>query len=76
MFLRNLKIYFPEYYKILTEVKIRFQFIDESVILEDWAEMIQLDENSNFKQVRFSPRLDFFVPLIEKEKLDLFYSAR
>ena len=71
----KLKKDFPEYYKILTEVKIRFQFIDESVILEDWAEMIQLDENSNFKQVRFSPRLDF-VPLIEKEKLDLFYSAR
>ena len=71
----KLKKDFPEYYKILTEVKIRFQFIDESVILEDWAEMIQLDENSNFKQVRFSPRLDF-VPLIDKEKLDLFYSAR
>ena len=37
--------------------------------------MIQLDENKNFKQVRFSPRLDF-VPLIDKEKLDLYYSAR
>ena len=37
--------------------------------------MIQLDENNNFKQVRFSPRLDF-VPLMEKEKLDLYYSAR
>ena len=37
--------------------------------------MIKLDENKNFKQVRFSPRLDF-VPLIDKEKLDLFYSAR
>ncbi len=71
----KLKKDFPRYYKILTEVKIRFQFIDENVILEDWAEMIQLDENGNFKQVRFSPRLDF-VPLIEKEKLDLFYSAR
>ena len=37
----KLKKDFPEYYKILTEVKIRFQFIDESVILEDWSEMIQ-----------------------------------
>ena len=70
-----LKKQFPEFYKILTQIKIRFQFIDKSVVLESWAEMIQLDENSNFKQVRFSPRLDF-VPLIEKEKLDLFYSAR
>ena len=71
----RLKKDFPKYYKILTEVKIRFQFIDETVVLEDWAEMIKLDENKNFKQVRFSPRLDF-VPLIDKEKLDLFYSAR
>ena len=37
--------------------------------------MIKLDESGNFKQVRFSPRLDF-VPLIDKEKLELFYSAR
>ena len=71
----QLKKDFPEYYKILTEIKVRFQFIDQSVVLEDWAEMIQLDENEKFKQVRFSPRLDF-VPLMEKEKLDVYYSAR
>jgi len=71
----QLKKDFPDYYKILTEIKVRFQFIDRSVVLEDWAEMIQLDENGKFKQVRFSPRLDF-VPLMEKEKLDLYYSAR
>ena len=71
----QLKKDFPDYYKILTEIKVRFQFIDKSVVLEDWAEMIQLDELGGFKQVRFSPRLDF-VPLIDKEKLDLYYSAR
>ena len=71
----KLKQEFTDYYKILTEVKIRFQFIDQTIVLEDWAEMIQLDESGNFKQVRFSPRLDF-VPLIDKEKLELFYSAR
>ena len=71
----KLKQEFTDYYKILTEVKIRFQFIDQTIVLEDWAEMIQLDESENFKQVRFSPRLDF-VPLIDKEKLELFYSAR
>ena len=37
--------------------------------------MISLDEKGNFKQVRFSPRLDF-VPLMEKDKLELYYSAR
>ena len=71
----KLKQEFTDYYKILTEVKIRFQFIDQTIVLEDWAEMIQLDGSGNFKQVRFSPRLDF-VPLIDKEKLELFYSAR
>ena len=71
----KLKKDFPDYYKILTEIKVRFQFIDQNIFLEDWAEMIQLDENKKFKQVRFSPRLDF-VPLMDKEKLELYYSAR
>ena len=42
---QKLKKDFPNFYKILTEVKVRFQFIDQSVVLEDWAEMIQLDES-------------------------------
>jgi len=71
----KLKKDYPEYYEILTKTKVRFQFIDQDVVLEDWAEMIQLDDQGNFKQVRFSPRLDF-VPLMDKEKLDLYYSAR
>ncbi len=72
---KKLKNDFPDFYKILTEIKVRFQFIDQSVVLEDWAEMIQLDEDGYFKQVRFSPRLDF-VPLLDKKKLELFYAAR
>ena len=56
-------------------MKVRYQFIHQKIVLEDWAEMIQLDENGSFKQVRFSPRLDF-VPLIDKKKLELYYSAR
>ena len=71
----KLKKDFPDYYKILTEIKVRFQFIDQNVFLEDWAEMIQLNELGDFKQVRFSPRLDF-VPLMDKEKLELYYAAR
>ena len=71
----KLKKDFPDFFKILTEIKVRYQFIDKDVVLEDWSEMIQLDENQNFKQVRFSPRLDF-VPLMDKEKLDLYYAAR
>ena len=71
----KLKKDFPVYYKILTKIKIRFQFIDKNIFLEDWAEVIALDELGKFKQIRFSPRLDF-VPLIDKEQLDLYYLAR
>ena len=70
-----LKESFPKYYEILTKTKVRFQFIDKDIVLEDWAEMIQLDDHGEFKQVRFSPRLDF-VPLMNKKNLDLYYSAR
>jgi len=66
---------YKEYYEVLTKTKIRFQFVDDTVVLDSWAEMIQLDEQKKFKQVRFSPRLDF-VPLMEKNKLELYYSAR
>ena len=65
----------PEFYNILTKVKVRFQFIDRDVVLEDWSELIKLDEDKKFKQVRFSPRLDF-VPMLEKKELDLYYKAR
>ena len=37
--------------------------------------MIKLDEKGEFKQVRFSPRLDF-VPLMDSEKLETYYAAR
>ena len=71
----ELKKEHPSFFQILTEIKVRFQFVDDNVVLEDWAEMIQLDENKRLKQVRFSPRLDF-VPLMDKEKLEFYYAAR
>ena len=71
----ELKKEHPSFFQNLTEIKVRFQFIDDNVVLEDWAEMIQIDENKRLKQVRFSPRLDF-VPLMDKEKLELYYAAR
>ncbi len=71
----RLKIENPEYYNILSQIKIKFKFIDKNVVLEDWSELIHLDEEKNFKQVRFSPRLDY-VPILEKNKLDLYYKAR
>ena len=43
--------------------------------MEDWSELIKLNDDKTFNQVRFSPRLDY-VPILEKEKLDLYYKAR
>ena len=37
-------------------------------MLEDWSELIHLDDEKNFKQVRFSPRLDF-VQLSNTQKI-------
>jgi len=71
----NLKKEDPKAYKILSEIKVRFKFTDRKVVLEDWSELIHLDNNKEFKQVRFSPRLDY-VPMLEKKKLDLYYKAR
>ena len=71
----DLKNEFKEYYEILTKIKVKFKFIDKEVILEDWSELIKLDEKGEFKQVRFSPRLDY-VPILNKEDLDLYYKAR
>ena len=64
-----------DFYKILSEVKVKFKFIDKDVVLEDWSELIKLNDDKSLKQIRFSPRLDF-VPILEKEKLDLYYRAR
>ena len=71
----DLKIENPDLYKILTEVKVKFKFIDKEVVLEDWSELIKLNDDKTFKQVRFSPRLDY-VPVLDKEKLDMYYRAR
>jgi len=71
----ELRSKFPEFYEILTEVKVRFKFIDKEVILENISPLIELNDDKSFKQVRFSPRLDY-VPILDKEKLDLYYQAR
>tara|TARA_B100000035_G_scaffold123484_1_gene105032 strand:- start:4423 stop:5526 length:1104 start_codon:yes stop_codon:yes gene_type:complete len=71
----DLKDQNPEFYNILTEVKVRFKFIDKDVILENTSPLIELYDDKSFKQVRFSPRLDY-VPILDKKKLDLYYEAR
>ena len=65
----------PEYFKILTKIKVKFKFTDKDVVLENKGELIELDEKNNFKQIRFSTRLDY-VPPLEKKQLDIYYKAR
>ena len=64
-----------EYFEILTKIKVKFKFTDKDVILENRGELIELDEKNNFKQIRFSTRLDY-VPPLEKDQLDTYYKAR
>ena len=71
----DLKSDHPKFYKILTEIKVKFKFVDKEVVLENWSPLIELCDDKKFKQVRFSPRLDF-VPILDKDKLDLYYKAR
>ena len=70
-----LKKKYPELFKILTKTKVRFRFVDKTIILENWGELIELDQENKVKQVRYSTRLDY-VPAIEKKELEKFYEAR
>ena len=65
----------PKYFEILTRIKVKFKFTDKDVILENRGELIELNELGNFKQIRFNTRLDY-VPVLEKNQLDLYYKAR
>ena len=62
-------------FDILTTTEILFRFTDKDTILENWGKLIELDNKNNFKQIRFSGRLDY-VPALKTEKLTLFYKAR
>ena len=65
----------PNFFNILTKIKVKFKFTDKDVVLENYGELIELDEKKNLKQVRFSTRLDY-VPILKKNELDLYYQAR
>ncbi len=71
----HLRKNYQDIFKILTKTKVRFRFVDKTIILENWGELIELDENNKVKQVRYSTRLDY-VPALEKKELKLFYEAR
>jgi len=62
-------------FNILSSTKVRYRFVDKDVILENWGEIIELDENKSPKHIRHSHRLDY-VPILEKKILEKFYKAR
>ena len=63
--------------KLLDEGLTEEESLDvmSTLTLEEINEVIQLDENQQLHQVRFSPRLDV-VPILEKSELELYYKAR
>ena len=65
----------PSFFEILTRIKVKFRFTDKDVVLVNYGQLIELDENKKIKQVRFSTRLDF-VPILAKDELDHYYMAR
>tara|TARA_B110000285_G_C15009813_1_gene555810 strand:+ start:54 stop:1151 length:1098 start_codon:yes stop_codon:yes gene_type:complete len=71
----HLKANNKSFFDILTKIKVKFKFTDKNVVLENDGQLIELDEDKNLKQVRFSTRLDY-VPILKKDKLDLYYKAR
>ncbi len=71
----HIKTEYPDAFESLTKTNIRFQFQDKDIILENWGELIQLDKDGDYKQVRYSTRVDY-VPPLELKKLEDFYRAR
>jgi gamma-butyrobetaine dioxygenase len=65
----------PNFFEILTRIKVKFKFTDKDVVLENDGQLIELDEKKILKQIRFNTRLDY-VPILEKNQLDLYYRAR
>ncbi len=70
-----IKVHDPEAFHSLTTTKLRFQFQDKEIVLENWGELIELDHDGDYKQVRYSTRVDY-VPPLNEEKLIKYYRAR
>ena len=56
---------------MLSSVKIRYTYVSDKTILENWGETIEIDKEGEIKRVRLSPRLDY-VPLIKKANFTIF----
>ena len=71
----HIKTHDPEAFQSLTTTNLRYQFQDKDIVLENWGELIELDDDGDYKQVRYSTRVDY-VPPLDTEKLNTFYRSR
>jgi gamma-butyrobetaine dioxygenase len=72
---KDLKVHHPDAFKILTETNIFYRFTDQDTVLENTGTTIELDDEGNFVQIRFSNRLDL-VPYQSPDKLAKYYEAK
>ena len=49
-----IKLNEPEAFESLTKTNLRYRFQDKDIILENWGELIELDKDGDYKQVRYS----------------------
>ena len=69
-----IKLNEPEAFESLTKTNLRYRFQDKDIILENWGELIELDKDGDYKQVRYSTRVDY-VPPLEIEKIREFLQS-
>ena len=72
---KDLKAEHPEAYRTLIDTNVLFRFTDKDTVLENTGATIELNDQDEFTQVRFSNRLDL-VPYQSPDKLEKYYEAK
>ena len=65
----------PEQAALLERVNVRYRYHGPSAILENWGPMIERDHRGFVYRIRLSNKQDY-VPALDKDTLDMFYTAR
>lgn len=73
--LEQLKKEDPQGYALLSEVPVRYRYLDKDVELIERRTMIESDSNGRVTGIAYSPRLDY-LPLLEPADMVIFHRAR
>ena len=65
----------PDGFNLLTQLAVRFRYVDDCYDIESEKPLIALDAIGNVKGLYYSPRLDF-LPLASESVLQMFHRAR